>query len=437
MSDPSTTYDHLVLAVEKYKSGVYQEAIDAFRKSIVFVDNCSYEQVASVYSSLACAYKGLGDLGASIRAWEISLSYRKPISPLDPFLGNGCIYEKVDREQLELLKSTCNSFECDFIPSFRESNYHCIEPWENLMYLHIPKCGGSSFEIPLHMIKRYLVDAHRKHPNLIGTYRYLNAGMQLTKKEEVTALMNLTSLGSSKELKSTFLVTHTSAWSDLYQHICKMLNAHPKIIATIREPRQRLLSHIKSYSDRTCISLEDLLRQFEDKNCRFNNFMHKHIFDYGLKGSESCSQHEYDMDKSNLIDNIEFIDISDASTISKVKSAFLSASLMPNIVQYSRLNDSKQRKSGKLSKQNIEYAFKQCLDRGFLVKDESIDYDMLKKRTRSRLIFPSVCNAPISQIHPLTFVVSRNPLGYMIPTKQFLKDPLQILIKLNSQFKTV
>ena len=66
--------------------------------------------------------------------------------------------------------------------------------------------------------------------------------------------------------------------------------------------------------------------------------MDRYIYDYDLfKGySESPYCDPFDYEKCEAID---ILDISDGNAISKVKSSFLSATLLPNIVQYNRLND--------------------------------------------------------------------------------------------------
>jgi len=166
----------------------------------------------------------------------------------------------------------------------------------------------------------------------------------------------------------------------------------------------------------------------------FNNVMHKFIFDYGLDGSASTSVRKNENYKNETIDNIDFIDISDYSTISKVKSAFLSASLLPNVVQCSRFMDSKDRSGGSQSQLNTEeihYVLNKYIEKGSIEKDESIDFQYLKRKTLTRLQFPAHCDENNCRIHPLTYIVfndaKESKPSFIIDTNQFLSDPLHFL----------
>ena len=125
-----------------FRTNQYQEAIEAFRKALALYNLNSNELTAQLHRELADAYDGAGNSDASIASWEVYLSYLEPISSLDPFLGNGGIYEQVDHEKIERIKSTCASIGLDFNPSFKGDKDASIESWKYLMYLHIPKCGG-------------------------------------------------------------------------------------------------------------------------------------------------------------------------------------------------------------------------------------------------------------------------------------------------------
>ncbi len=109
--------------------------------------------------------------------------------------------------------------------------------------------------------------------------------------------------------------------------------------------------------------------------------------------------------------------------------------MFPNVVQYSRINESKnhhERISSNISNDEINYAFKRCLEKGFLEKDKLIDYEFLKKRTLDRLKFPSLCHKASPKIHPLTFVISKTSRCAFIKTEKFLQDPLKIIHRLNT-----
>ena len=199
----------------------------------------------------------------------------------------------------------------------------------------------------------------------------------------------------------------------------------------MRDPKERLFSHVKHRSYQR--SFEELMQSIEEENSEFNNTMYRYIFDYGLRDKNSCDlQIEGEEKMSKLIEDIEFIDILDSPLISKIKSAFLSASSFPNIVQYSRFNSDKNRaikESSNLSNDQIQYAFNRCIDKGFLENDQSINYKLLKSITRNRINFTSLDNETTCEIHPLTFVVFNDFNYFIIPTREILDNPLNALQK--------
>ncbi len=428
------TWDSLLgLGKALCKTNQYSEAAYILNRSLRLVESSSIKNINYLYELLADAYKNTGNVDAAISAWESYFSYTEFISYIDPFLGEEDFYLKLSNDYLEELRRTCNSNKCDLFPSFQGNNDPSVESWKYLMYLHIRKSGGYSFAGPFYLLKEHLVKVHRTSPRLKGAYRYFNPGRYHQNELEVAALKNLISSNSYNKMKSIFFSTHGASWCSLCESISQTFSANTRIITTVRNPHQRLYSQIKhdAIKSNSSKKIYDII---SEKNSEYDNVMHKYIFDYGLNGSVSM---DFDLEKeeiSKFVDKIDFIDINDFSTISKIKSAFLSASSLPNIVQYSRINNSKDREkqfSCKLSKHEIDYAFKHCSDKGFISKDESIDYDLLKRKTLDRLNFPSCFNHKICQIHPLTFLVSKEFEGSIIPTKDFLKDPIYYLQRLN------
>ncbi len=181
-------------------------------------------------------------------------------------------------------------------------------------------------------------------------------------------------------------------------------------MTTVRDPHKRLISHIK-HEARKGLSINAIYDSINKENSDLENTIHKNILDYGLTGESFCTYSQNKNNKPRINEDIDFIDISDSMTITRIKTAFLSASSFPNVVQYLKLNDSKDQEKQhncKLSKQEIQDAYMRCVDKGYLEKDESIDYEFLKKKTLDRLSFPSYENKSHYKIHPLTFFCSKN-----------------------------
>ena len=422
------------LSSEPFNKNQFTEAVGAYRKSLAIHSKQFKHELVGAYEKLADAYRKSGNVNASHRAWEMHFSSAKPISCIDPFLGNGGVYEQVDNEYLDQLIGTCSVNGFNFIPSFEGSSNQCLDSWKYLMYLHIPKCGGTSFDYPLHYVYRHLLSYQLQASNLPSTSRCLSAG-SLISDSHVAALANHISLNSPNDLTSVFLTTHGVTWSNLHQHISKVVHSCPRIVTTVRDPAQRLMSHIRHLAAHRCYSVEDLIELVEQKESDFDNSMYRHIYDRGLSGDKYKLHPQRRSDTTKSVDHIDFIDIGDTSTISKVKSAYLTSSMLPNIVQYSRLNYHKDREKSQacnLSNGEIDRAFRLCVDKGFLEMDESINYDFLKSRTLDRMHLPSCGNYCNPGIHPWTFVVFKDYSYTLCLTSKFLCDPECVLQRLDS-----
>ena len=101
---------------------------------------------------------------------------------------------------------------------------------------------------------------------------------------------------------------------------------------------------------------------------------------------------------------------------------------MPNIVQYNRLNDDKDKISikGSLVEKDFHDIHKELISLGFLDRDNQIDLEFLKKRTKERLVFPEIIHKG-EVLHPITFVYPRKGVAKLILTKDFIADPLNAI----------
>ena len=155
--------------------------------------------------------------------------------------------------------------------------------------------------------------------------------------------------------------------------------------------------------------------------------MDRYIYDYNLFEGHRESPYCRPTDYENC-ESIDFIDISDDYLISKVKSSFLSATLMPNIVQYNRLNDDKDKAFDKhtLREKDFQEIYKELILRGCLERDNLIDLEYLKNKTRKRLVFPEIVSNG-SELHPITCIFSKHGNKKLMLTKDFFADPLNAI----------
>ena len=151
--------------------------------------------------------------------------------------------------------------------------------------------------------------------------------------------------------------------------------------------------------------------------------MDRYIYDYNLfKGFIElpyCEPCDYEKCES-----IDFLDISDDDLISKVKSSFISAASMPNIIQYNRINDNKDKRHINSGLYDIDFqdVCHELISKGCLERDMRIDLEFLKERTKKRLHFPKIVNEG-NVLHPFTFIHIQGAHPKLIHTKDLIADP--------------
>ena len=154
--------------------------------------------------------------------------------------------------------------------------------------------------------------------------------------------------------------------------------------------------------------------------------MDRYIYDYdlfeGYKEPPYCNPFDYE-----YCDAIDFVDMSDNILISSIKSSFLAATLMPNIVQYNRLNDDRDKGNiNSLKEHDFQDVCAELISMGAIERDNKIDLEYLKAKTRKRLQFPEIIYNG-EYLHPITFVYPRMGSPRLILTQDFINDPLGVI----------
>ena len=252
----------------------------------------------------------------------------------------------------------------DFVPSYEGMK----DPF-HLLFVHIPKSAGTTFEQPLDIMKHYL----KKEG---GDQKTLITG-SLANREAVNLMRN------AENTHSSFYCIHNTWWDTLYKN--------QVVFSIIRNPRDRLLSHLKHKARGWDFS--QLMKKIDENGSMFDNNIHRHLFIYGERDKINC------------------IDIKDTKSIIGLKSTYLSSAKLPNILQARRFNDGDDRKPINITEKQLEEALSRCIAKGYLEKDENIDFNFKKFISEGQ------------RVHPLTFVVRKDAKYGIIPTTHlFSKD---------------
>ena len=328
-----------------------------------------------------------------------------------------------------------NNFQ--FIPSFKSTEAQLLDRYKHLMFLHIPRSGGTSFQHPIAGLKLLLSKFSKRKFNPANIRKYLCSGNQIHGSIEASAVKNLITSESVDGLVSAHLGYHGPNWSLLHDHINKIMGYEIKVIATVRDHRERLRSQIEKDA-KSRASENFILEKIKSRHSDYDNSCHKWIYDYGIKDALDLCLNEMKGQKVLLkkkindphyINVFEFLDVSNNDSIRRVKSEYLSASMLPNILKYSRLNSFRDKRCS-LDSKFIENAMNLCLDMGFLENDSKLDLQYLTKKSSKYLSLIADAKMNFHDIHPLTYLIGNDiRSGSIVSTADFIKDPVSLIRK--------
>ena len=304
-----------------------------------------------------------------------------------------------------------------------------MQSWKHLIHIHIPKCAGTNFEAPLTVLPEHISNQSNKlkhtHSSTNECNHYIwhgNLGVKIIHDAYIREVFASEELAN---IQGSFVATHDGKHSIYDQELIKR-GFSAKKICLVREPEKRLYSHIR-HNGRISKDKQELLHR-----CVYecNNLIDRYIYDYdlfdGYKESPHC--HPSDHTQCNTID---FIDIKDSESIGKIKSSFLTATLMPNIVQYNRINDDKSKNhKNKLQDVDFQEVYKKLISRGFIDRDNQIDLEYLKKKTQHRLRFPGIIYTG-EILHPITLIYPKTGKPKILLTQEFVSNPIHSIKNLN------
>ena len=184
------------------------------------------------------------------------------------------------------------------------------------------------------------------------------------------------------ELDLSLFVPHCISSFELQDVMKKSHGINPIKIATWREPKDRLTSHLNylwrtlpGTEDEKSLAIEELIYS---RDQILDNAIYRACFsDFSLRKIDNSKALEAKLDY--------LISINDFSLLNKITSSFLSRCRLPNVLVTKRYHVTPN--AYKLDSDRLEKFCSLCMDEGFLAHDESTAVnDLLCKECRLNLI---------------------------------------------------
>ena len=353
-----------------------------------------------------------------------------PIIEFDPYLGFEHSSEHIEGVVLQSSINHCNKYGYDFIPSYwHQNNPQLKTKWGDICFIHIPKCAGTSFQMPIIKLLR-LLGMMTKEMGLSCTHKFYGHS-DIHDFPTCQAILDIiTSEENHAESLGSFFSFHGSEWKNFINTFESLVSREVKIICSVREPQERLLSNIK-HAAAHCNSVRELEKHILNplSEWSFNNSIHRYIFNDGLS---------WPIDKDPLTNHLRipisdseilFLDYKDQESLSRIKSMFISSNNLPNMVHAKRINSasnrSKRAHGGNLNSEDIASFYLDLVSRGYLALDNHIDIQSLQKYNLAE----EKSNFDSRQyLHPLTFVLSDSKSkAFVMKTREFLNNTDSII----------
>ncbi len=396
LADLYANFSNLDLALFLYKRSLLLEPIRA--NTYQLIGDISFEK---------------GHKKKSLNAYEIFIKYNPlvyQISTESDDMIRSCkaidYYQSIDSIPSQAI----------FIPSY-PSDFN--NTGTHLMYLHIPKCGGTRFEDPLvECIKQWYINK--------GIFEFKDYLSDLYEKNEFKYIL-FEGRGSAlyyeffrrkipydMNIDFSFFRSYQINISNLLLDLKEKCNIRPIKIAAYRNPEKRLLSAIRHLL-RTNGNRPDLVREcIKDRDIFLDNSIYRACYDSFDTYINLSSVSE------PVVDSL--IELGDFSQLCKIQSEFLSNCRLPNIITNKFIHKSPPpNKSDYLL---IDKLKQECLDNGFLEYDNSqLIQDLLKPEYSASL---QKDKEKKRNLHPITLILSTRTSSHyynksiLMPTSELL-----------------
>ena len=412
------------LAVLLYKTGHFDESCALFESLLKINLPASDGKELSRYHYDINLYlsKIYSQLKQDDKAsFFFSKCYPEPlqfIRPLIPFLDQSSNYFATS--EFDSFSNYCSKNGFDFIPSFHLSSDSASDAWSHLLYLHIPKCGGTVFVEPILKLLNFILSSnHDFDENLITTIPHLNIS-DIPDGPDGPNLLNLVSRSCKRiatHHSSSFSVIHENLVLNHRQLLESLYGYDYKLVTTIRDPFKRLVSHLNFHAPKFS-EFSDLKSFVLSRNREFYNPIVRI-----LCGPDSLSQISNVSSFSSRLgcSDLISVDINDQTSIRSIKSNFLSSNSFPNILQVSRLNVSSLKSSSTISQQQLLDFANELSSSGYISFDNVFANSNYISKVQSSSLNPS--SSSCKYIHPITFVFYDEYRFYCVPTERLFANP--------------
>ncbi len=278
----------------------------------------------------------------------------------------------------------------EFIPSYHHKELRASK-YSKILYVHIPKCGGYTFERPISLLLQDIATINRKMHLALHPGSYILSHTIKTKDHMIALLDKLKTL-EANNIRSSFIHLHSTIDYNFMPDLLKIHSNNIKIVSTVRDPRERLQSAVRMAA-READSIDDLKKIIKRVPESFDNAIYNYLSQPSLKGQSLEDPYS------------SIINISDYLKINKLKSDFLTASGLPNILQPRVLNSAPLREKdyqSTISKEEIIETSSKLIASGHIEKD----VDFLCKLALNRSNNSKKANPLNNFIHPYTVVFS-------------------------------